>query len=477
VSTERPAPDIARVTDEEKGLYGREYWFSHQERQLGQPTIVVRSRADLSERCLHWLRAVLKYKRPPGRVLELGSAHGGFVAMLRWAGFDATGLEISPWVVNFARRTFDVPVLLGPVEEHDLAPGSLDAIALMDVVEHLVDPAGTLRHCLRLLKPDGVLFLQTPCYEEGTAFEEAVARRPRFAEMLQPAEHVYLFSRSSITALFTQLGAGGVAFEAALFAEYDMFLAVSGGAGGPLPLAEGEARVLGPMPPARLMEALLDVGAQLDILKERNAQAEADRARRLAVIEEQGGKLGEIEADRCALRGQVTALQACVDEIELDRAARLRLLEQQGSRLGELDAERNNLRAEVAARREQAEILEADRAARLRIIEEQGARLGELEEQQRGLHAEREQLERTLDESRQQLQLARRESRELLAEVGAQREQLDVLAAHLRTMQEFARAIQGTRVYRWLRQLGRWRFAERLSAEAARPERGEEPRP
>jgi 2-polyprenyl-3-methyl-5-hydroxy-6-metoxy-1,4-benzoquinol methylase len=470
-----PGPEITRVADEDTDLYGREYWFSHQVRDLGQPTIAVRSRTDLSERCLYWLRTMLKYKRPPGRVLELGSAHGGFVAMLRWAGFDATGLEISPWVVNFAQTTFDVPMLLGPVEEHDLSPASIDVIALMDVVEHLRDPVATLRHCVHLLKPDGILLVQTPRYEEGMSFEALAAERPRFADMLQPAEHLYLFSRSSISALFAGLGGCGVAFEPAFFAEYDMFLVVSRAVCGPTPIGD-VGRSLRGASPARLVEALLDLGSRLDELKERNARAEDDRARRLAVIEAQGGQLGEVEAERNNLHGEVAALRAHVGEVEADREARLHLLEQQGSRVGELEAERGNLLAEVAAWREEGARLEADRTARLLVIEEQGARVGELEARWRSAQAElasqRERLEAALQESRERLEAALQESRELAAEVGAQQEQLDILAAHLRMVQGFVRAIQGARVYRWMRRLGRWRFADELTAE---PWRGQQP--
>src|SRR5262249_79370 len=82
VTSQMPDVGISRVTVNEEGLYAREYWFSHQE-TLGQPSILSRSQTDLSERCLHWLRTVLKYKQPPGPVLELGSAHGAFVALLR----------------------------------------------------------------------------------------------------------------------------------------------------------------------------------------------------------------------------------------------------------------------------------------------------------------------------------------------------------------------------------------------------------
>src|SRR5262245_42932968 len=148
VSSQMPGPDIARVDDEERDFYGRHYWFAYQEEHRGNLPLSARTRSDLPERCLHWLRTLLAYKFPPARVLELGSAHGGFVGMLRLAGFDAIGLEISPWVVEFARATFEVPMLLGPLEAQDLDAASFDVIALMDVLEHLPDPTRTMQRCL-----------------------------------------------------------------------------------------------------------------------------------------------------------------------------------------------------------------------------------------------------------------------------------------------------------------------------------------
>ena len=267
-----PGPEIAQVTDDERAFYGRTYWFAHMERDLGLSNIVVRSRKDLPERCLYWLHTVLKYKLPPSRVLELGSGHGGFVALLRWAGFDATGLEVSPWVVEFARTKFNVPMLLGPVEDQQIAPGSLDVIALMDVFEHLADPAGTIRHCLGLLKPDGLLIIQTPRYPEGKTYEEMVTQRDGFLDHLKPIEHVYLFSQHSIREFFTRLGCQYVQFEPPIFPHYDMFLVV-----GRAPLAarspEAMSAALRPIPTRRLVQAFLSV----------------DRLARLPVVERHRG--------------------------------------------------------------------------------------------------------------------------------------------------------------------------------------------
>ena len=288
-------------------------------------------------------------------MLELGSAHGGFVGVLRLAGFDAIGLEISPWVVEFARATFEVPMLLGPLEAQHLETDSFDIIALMDVLEHLHDPTGTMRRCLDLLKPDGILIIQTPCYPAGTSYEEFSRRNRDLLKILEPREHLYLFSQRSIRDFFSGLGAHHLAFEPALFPQYDMYAVVSRR---PL-VRQGPAdqeRVLTVGPGARIVQALLDKAHELDIERQHRAEAEEDRARRLLVIEEQG------------------------------------------RRLGALEAERNDLHEEVAAARVHLAALE---------------------------------------------------------------EQIRALLAHLRSLQTLAQAVLGTRTYRVLRALGRWKFIER----------------
>ena len=344
-----PGPEIAHVGDEARDFYGREYWFSYQEAHLGNPPLPARTRLDLPERCLYWLRTLLAYQRPPARVLELGSAHGGFIALLRWAGFDATGLEISPWVVGFARATFEVPILLGPVEAQRLEAASLDVIALMDVLEHLHDPTGTMRRCLDLLKPGGILLIQTPCFPGDAAFETMAGRNPDFRKILEPREHLYLFSQRSIREFFDRLGAHHLVFEPALFPQYDMCAVVSRRPLGDR-LLSGQDHVLNAGPGPRMVQALLDKAQELDVERRRLAEADADRSRRLLVIEEQGRRLGMVEAERNNLQAEVTVRRQQMEAIEADRAARLGVIGEQGRQLGAVEAERNNLKAEVAAR-------------------------------------------------------------------------------------------------------------------------------
>ena len=287
--------NVFSVQQDDQDFYGKQYWFEHQEADLGFGNILTRARSDLPERVLHWLHTFLKYKTPPGATLELGCSHGGFVAVLQWAGFQANGLEMSPWVVEFAHQTFQVPMLLGELEKQDLPAASLDVIVLMDVLEHLPNPSATMSRCLELLKPDGILLIQTPHYQEGMIYQELLADQEPFLQMLQSPEHVYLFSQSSVTELFQRLGASHLSFEPAFFSQYDMFLAVSRS---PLKTNTQEQieHALMNTPGGRLILALLDKDARY--VKRINAkwqEAESDREARLQVILRQGQEYSELQ--------------------------------------------------------------------------------------------------------------------------------------------------------------------------------------
>ena len=338
VVTQMPGPGISRVTNDEQDFYGRAYWFSYQERELGNPNIIVRSRTDLPERCLHWLRTVLKYKLPPARVLELGSAHGGFVALLRWAGFEASGLELSPWAVELARQTFGVPMLLGPVEDQRIESGCLDVIVLMDVLEHLPDPVGTMRHCIELLKADGILVIQTPNLPEGKSYEEMLTQGDRFLELMKERGHLYLFSQRSIREFFHRLGVEYLAFESAMFADYDMFLV---GSRAPLIvyLPEEIEKSLNATPGGRMVQALLDADTRFQQLAQRYTESEADRVARLKVIKQQGEEIAWLHGEvhrRNALEGQLSELQRQFKVVEADRMTVLAMIERQNEEIARL---------------------------------------------------------------------------------------------------------------------------------------------
>jgi 2-polyprenyl-3-methyl-5-hydroxy-6-metoxy-1,4-benzoquinol methylase/septal ring factor EnvC (AmiA/AmiB activator) len=377
------------VVDDETDFYGKKYWLQHQEGDLGNPDIHARARTDLTERNLHWLSALLRYKLPRGQVIEVGCAHGSLVALMQLAGFQASGSEMSPWVVDFARKTFGVNMHLGPVEELDVAPASLDAILMMDVLEHLPDPVGTLGRCMKLLKKDGVLVIQTPQYREGTTYAQMVEKRDTFLEQLKPEEHLYLFTARGAERMLHDLGAAHVAFEPAIFAHYDMFVMASRSKLARHGDAEVERALLA-TPGGRIALALLD-------LRKRETGLLAEMAKARSDIEFLKGRVtttGEQDS------GQLAELRRHFEGAEADRAARGKVIEEQGRTIASLEAtahdhlqevaalaeqleatrnERNLVQAQLAEMRGHFEGAEADRAARGRVIEEQGQAIANLQ--------------------------------------------------------------------------------------------------
>ncbi|WP_233862475.1 methyltransferase domain-containing protein [Paraburkholderia adhaesiva] len=362
------------VEDDDTDFYGKAYWLDHQSDDFGYPDIYKRARADLTERNLYWLKVLLKYRLPGAKILELGCSHGSFVALMRLAGYDASGVEMSPWVVEFGKKTFGVPIFQGPVENLDIPAGSLDVIALMDVLEHLPDPVATMAHCLKLLKPDGLLLIQTPQFKQGMNYRQLVETQGVFLQQLKSDEHLYLFTDSSATRLFQQLGAEHIRFEPAIFGHYDMFFAVSRV---PLPsdTADTGYAALETKPQARMALALLDIysretAATAQLMADKAhliallESSEADRAARLRVIEAQGNEnvnlAAKWEASEAARANVATQLEAS----EADRAARLKVIEARGNENDSLAAK---WKASEVARVNVGTQLEASEAARVDV--------------------------------------------------------------------------------------------------------------
>jgi SAM-dependent methyltransferase len=96
-----------------------------------------------------------------GRLLELGSGWGTFLACAAWRGWDATGLELSPPAAAHARRTFGVESHCASVPE-GLPDETWDVIVAFEVIEHFPRPDVVLRALHDHLRPDGLLVLTTP---------------------------------------------------------------------------------------------------------------------------------------------------------------------------------------------------------------------------------------------------------------------------------------------------------------------------
>lgn len=117
---------------------------------------------------------LISMTQPRGaRIVDIGSGFGSFVLAARAAGYDAVGLEIAPFEVEFARRRLarlrpgDEPgavYLLGDATTFGMPEASVDAVTFWNVLEHVDRYEPVLAAAHRMLKPGGSLYVICPNY-------------------------------------------------------------------------------------------------------------------------------------------------------------------------------------------------------------------------------------------------------------------------------------------------------------------------
>lgn len=138
----------------------------------------------------------------PGRLLDIGAGPGFLLAVAAERGWSPMGLEINSWAVEYARKEVRVDVNRGTIEAVAFAGQSFDAVTMMDLVEHLPDPAAAIERAAELIRRGGILAVLTP--DSGSPMSRLLAGR--WPEVKRVPEHLVLFSLRGLTSLLERHG-------------------------------------------------------------------------------------------------------------------------------------------------------------------------------------------------------------------------------------------------------------------------------
>jgi len=93
---------------------------------------------------------------PPARVADLGCGSGTFTTLLKAAGYDCVGLDISAKLIAVGHRKYpDVELIEGDIEHLPFPDASFDGVLLSGVVHHFPDPTRCAAEVCRVLRPGG----------------------------------------------------------------------------------------------------------------------------------------------------------------------------------------------------------------------------------------------------------------------------------------------------------------------------------
>ena len=167
------------------------------------------SRAGFAERYESILAEAEKYTSTVHEVLDMGCGIGNFVGWAGEHGMHAVGAEVDPPAIEEA-RSLGLEVMQVDRVADSIEPGSLDVVTMWDVIEHLVDPAAAVRDLVPLLRPGGLMILETP----DVAFPlrpvainvRRVVEPIRYSDVLYFADHRTYFSTEGLGRLLETEG-------------------------------------------------------------------------------------------------------------------------------------------------------------------------------------------------------------------------------------------------------------------------------
>ncbi len=115
----------------------------------------------ISEHLAHY-RLILP--RLSGKILDAGSGEGFGVEMMRKAGLDAWGIDLSADVVQKTSARYGAYFSVGSITRIPYDDATFDAVTCMEVIEHVpeADAIKALAEIHRVLRPGGRLILSTP---------------------------------------------------------------------------------------------------------------------------------------------------------------------------------------------------------------------------------------------------------------------------------------------------------------------------
>ncbi len=136
-----------------------------------------------------------------GRLLDIGCNIGLFLHCAQKKGFTVEGIEFNQESASFGSDFFKIPIHTKSLEEINYPENTFDVITMYDVLEHIPDPKNVLDTIKKILKPDGLLVIQSPNIDSLMA--QLTGSNWCW---LTPPDHLFHFTPQTLKKLLTNQG-------------------------------------------------------------------------------------------------------------------------------------------------------------------------------------------------------------------------------------------------------------------------------
>ena len=144
-----------------------------------------------------------------GRLLDIGCSCGYFMEVAATSGFEVEGLEFSGAAIAAADASIRPNILCCSVDGFE-SSRTYDLVTAFDLIEHVPQPKAFLSKVRHLLAPGGWLVMTTPDAEHPLRYVMGSSW-----PMLQPMQHLTIFSRQAMRLVLEETGFSQISFERA----------------------------------------------------------------------------------------------------------------------------------------------------------------------------------------------------------------------------------------------------------------------
>ena len=134
------------------------------------------------------------------RTLDIGCAFGHWVYWKSKAGARATGIDLAPDGIKWGRGKLNLDLRQTTLELLNEPDESFDVITVIDLIEHVLDLESFMNQVVSLLKPGGLVFVQTPNFGTYKKWKN------RCIHLKISLEHMLYFEIASLDKLFGKYG-------------------------------------------------------------------------------------------------------------------------------------------------------------------------------------------------------------------------------------------------------------------------------
>lgn len=156
-------------------------------------------------------RAIEKFIKAPGRLLDFGCGNGNFMQTAQKRGWQVKGYDVDCDVMQHVAKRLNVEVGCGNLHEIDWPKETFDLIHAHHVVEHLKRPVADVKKLNEWLKPGGYFYVATPNIDAYSArlkfhLEKRGLRKKNVGKYYDSEHHVFYYSYKSMRNLLRSCG-------------------------------------------------------------------------------------------------------------------------------------------------------------------------------------------------------------------------------------------------------------------------------